>query len=761
MGASMVCCAENQELRESPFYSILNGLATVKLSSVKQEYMDDIFFRFDTNQNGQLDPEELFSLLLDYFEVQQQIENRFNEKKVQLLKTKRRLPGLDLAELLMDVCKYDDEHDLLGAIQGEDEILLLAFDCLFLSRNPSGIKEQTFLESSVRVLFGAYQIDRSDVKNMMGKTMTKNGDKDIYNDFNEDDLVMDFTPGPHEQIAGANKKKFRTDGNLHRGNTLADGLSDKKSESENQSTLFPNGTFVRVYSESKQSWNLAVIVAAKHDGLVQVRYGQSLKYVRTTDESTFELVKSKLETSFGEGELVEMYHKEYLVKIKLAEFGFVFVNATDVKTEAKASAIELEENLSELYPNGSTCEVFSESEHRWIRGIIVGAKSDEVVHIRYGNKMKWVETKDKGTFRFDGMEEENKATIYVNGSFCKVFSFSSDSWRIAEIVAAKNDDLVQVKYDSSLKWVHTDNPETFRMLEDTVLSQVGAGTIESIDHPRGNATVKLPFGTLYCPLTNLKTIAMDTADVYEMFSRTQVKGILFAKVVQCFELPQTNFIRVPSPYVSLTCPCAEDSVKNFAQTTRYVNKDRNPIFNELLQLQAFHFDPETDYEAEVNVFNHSLTSSDELIGTARLPLPERFDRPYSHVLTLHHDNADDFFGVITISVLMIVAGRSAAKIKTFRKELDGRMLRATNSNGEFIDDKKSSPTSNVSSIRPSSPRRNPETSRYKNFPKSQSISGSVMNLFAGENTKRSADRNFTVSFATSDDDANKHLGVFE
>ena len=76
-----------------------------------------------------------------------------------------------------------------------------AFDCLFLSRNPSGIKEQTFLESSVRVLFGAYQIDRSDVKNMMEKTMTKSGDKGIYNDFNEDDLVMDFTPAPHEQIA--------------------------------------------------------------------------------------------------------------------------------------------------------------------------------------------------------------------------------------------------------------------------------------------------------------------------------------------------------------------------------------------------------------------------------------------------------------------------------------------------------------------------------------------------------------------------------
>ena len=33
---------------------------------------------------------------------------------------------------------------------------------------------------------------------------------------------------------------------------------------------------------------------------------------------------------------------------------------------------------------------------------------------------------------------------------------------LAEVVASKNEDIIQVKYADCLKWVHTDNPANFR-----------------------------------------------------------------------------------------------------------------------------------------------------------------------------------------------------------------------------------------------------------------------------------------------------------
>lgn len=91
---------------------------------------------------------------------------------------------------------------------------------------------------------------------------------------------------------------------------------------------------------------------------------------------------------------------------------FRYIPSEDVQTTRSKLEIKFEENNSSKYANGSVCRVFSESEHTWYMAIIIGAKSDALVRVRYGNKAKWIETDRKELFEFQGEKEvEEHSTV--------------------------------------------------------------------------------------------------------------------------------------------------------------------------------------------------------------------------------------------------------------------------------------------------------------------------------------------------------------
>merc|ERR1719447_666824 len=104
-------------------------------------------------------------------------------------------------------------------------------------------------------------------------------------------------------------------------------------------------------------------------------------------------------------------------------------------------------------------------------------------------------------------------------------------------------------------------------------------------------------------------------------------------------------------------------IQEEVQTTPVVYGTRHPVFEDVLEFKAQHFDAtnSTTYRAHVDVLNHNrATQSDTLMGSATFQLPKKFDTVYNQVLKIENKD-NEALGVLVIDCVMMLAGHSERK----------------------------------------------------------------------------------------------------
>eukprot|EP00494_Astrolonche_serrata_P029027 UN29294 len=225
-------------------------------------------------------------------------------------------------------------------------------------------------------------------------------------------------------------------------------------------------------------------------------------------------------------------------------------------------------------------------------------------------------------------------TNYPNGTIVEVFSTKSGRWVLGEVIGAKSEHAVNVRYLKQNKFVNPHDDGAFRLIEKVVGTPFGVGFLENIRHEDHFCTVLLDWGRVMTRGENLSTIKVQSMDIFPVDNGARTKeisGNLLVKVVKAFELPKTDLDGGCDPYCEVKVPQATEEQK----FTKIIRRNTNPKWDDVLDFKTFRRKENDKIVGDIHVWDHDGRGKADLIGTAEFKLPTLADTVTDQILDLY------------------------------------------------------------------------------------------------------------------------------
>jgi len=245
---------------------------------------------------------------------------------------------------------------------------------------------------------------------------------------------------------------------------------------------------------------------------------------------------------------------------------------------------------------------------------------------------------------------------YEDGTIVEVFSATHNNWVLGEVIGAKSDHAVLVRYLNQSKFLNPSDESRFRVIEKIVGTPYGIGFLQKVRHNDSFCEIRQAWGNIYCHMRQIQTIKVQSIHLLEHLveKRQIVNGNLLVKVVKCLELPKLDIAGACDPWVKITVPPSgrnQAVEENIEKRTKVIRRNQNPIFNQVLDFKTFSFTETETKKGKVEVFDAD-EGADELAGCAYFKLPTRNDAVEDIILDLRLPDGTHR-GVIVLQTTLI------------------------------------------------------------------------------------------------------------
>lgn len=263
---------------------------------------------------------------------------------------------------------------------------------------------------------------------------------------------------------------------------------------------------------------------------------------------------------------------------------------------------------------------------------------------------------------------------YANGTIVEVFSQSSGDWVLGEVIGAKSDHAINIRYRKQSKFINPNDSTKFRLIEKVVGTPFGIGFLQRVRHDDYFCHVSLDWShNVYVHGSQVQTIEMQSIDhmTHLVEKDVQVRGTLLVKVVKALELPKLDVGGACDPFIEITVPVkfGKDDKK---KKTKIIRRNQNPVFNQVLDFGTFEMHENDDTRGYLEVFDADQGTTPEFIGKAEFKLPTRNDSVEDYVTDIRLPSWGDrtdgkHRGVVVLQSLLIREDLNPSEKQRLRK----------------------------------------------------------------------------------------------
>jgi len=264
-------------------------------------------------------------------------------------------------------------------------------------------------------------------------------------------------------------------------------------------------------------------------------------------------------------------------------------------------------------------------------------------------------------------ELENNSP-YKNGTIVEVYSGKNGRWVLGEVIGAKSNHAINVRYLNQCKFLNPNDDSRFRLIEKIVATPYGIGFIQRIRHHDNFCVVNLDWGFVTVRGDLVGTMKVQKPPALREHQEPVVRGNLLIKVVKCVDLPTIDIGETCDPYVEIEIDDGYGEL--IVQRTDILRRNQNPKFHETLDFKAFEL--ATSHEerrGHIRVYDCQHGETDDVfIGSAVLKLPTRNHSVEDHFLDLSRSderNETKHTGVIVLQATLI---RNELSSSDFRRK---------------------------------------------------------------------------------------------
>jgi len=259
---------------------------------------------------------------------------------------------------------------------------------------------------------------------------------------------------------------------------------------------------------------------------------------------------------------------------------------------------------------------------------------------------------------------------YKNGTIVEVYSASSIRWVLGEVIGAKSDHAINVRYLDQCKFLNPNDESRFRLIEKIVSTPYGIGFIQHVRHEDHFCLVNLDWGVVTVKGNLIGTMKVQKPPKLAGEMETVVRGNLLIKVVKALELPKADIGDSCDPYVEMVID--DGYGETILQRTMTQRRTQHPRFNQVLDFKAFELMVEREERrGVVRVYDSENNKEDTFIGEAEFKLPTRNDTVEDYFLDLRR--FDNVTGVIVLQTTLIRNELSASERQRKREHFTTRM----------------------------------------------------------------------------------------
>jgi len=263
---------------------------------------------------------------------------------------------------------------------------------------------------------------------------------------------------------------------------------------------------------------------------------------------------------------------------------------------------------------------------------------------------------------------------YKNGTIVEVFSASQGDWVFGEIIGAKSEHAVNVRYMKQSKFLDPSDLSKFRLIEKVVGTPYGIGFLQKIRHEDYFCTVALDWCNVSVTGSQVQSIQVQTIDhlknLVQDDEQQEVKGQLLIKVVNAVELPKLDIGGACDPFVEVSIPCRMGSDER-KKKTKIIRRNQNPKFDQVLDFKDFIMNENDETRGMVEVFDAD-EGANELIGRAEFKLPTRNDAVEDYIVDIRLPDGTHR-GVVVLQSLLIREELTASAKKRMQENFTKRL----------------------------------------------------------------------------------------
>jgi len=269
-------------------------------------------------------------------------------------------------------------------------------------------------------------------------------------------------------------------------------------------------------------------------------------------------------------------------------------------------------------------------------------------------------------------EKLRNKSPYENGTIVEVFSQSSGEWVLGEVIGAKSDHAVNVRYLKQSKFLNPNDPSKFRLIEKVVGTPYGIGFLQRVRHDDYFCKVRLDWCSVFVHGSVVQSIQVQSIDHLRHLvdQSTDIRGNLLVKVVRGVELPKLDNVGVCDPFVEVTIPCRKGK-DDRKKKTKIIRRNQNPKWDQVLYFGDFEMNENEDVRGQLVVFDAD-EGANELIGRAEFKLPTRNDAVEDYVIDIRLDDGTHR-GVVVLQSLLIREELTASEKQRMRENFTKRL----------------------------------------------------------------------------------------
>jgi len=269
-------------------------------------------------------------------------------------------------------------------------------------------------------------------------------------------------------------------------------------------------------------------------------------------------------------------------------------------------------------------------------------------------------------------EKLRNKSPYENGTIVEVFSQSSGEWVLGEVIGAKSDHAVNVRYLKQSKFLNPNDRSKFRLIEKVVGTPYGIGFLQRVRHDDYFCKVTLDWCSVFVHGSVVQSIQVQSIDHLRHLvdQSTDIRGNLLVKVVRGVELPKLDNVGVCDPFVEVTIPCKKGK-DDRKKKTKIIRRNQNPKWDQVLYFGDFEMNENEDVRGQLVVFDAD-EGANELIGRAEFKLPTRNDAVEDYVIDIRLDDGTHR-GVVVLQSLLIREELTASEKQRMRENFTKRL----------------------------------------------------------------------------------------